>query len=354
LPKHWRSAGDVKGDILTPRERFGLLLIDERPDRCNIMPLITTHAAHAAGISLRKYYTDGKTMAQAQIAALDTYRHDAISLFSEVGIIAEAMGSRFRYPDDDLPVLVEPALAKRSLAALNRPDPQGSGRLPVYLEAIEYAYDAIGDRIPILAFVPAPFTTGMMLSDAGEFLMQTIRQPDHIRDIMAAVLQVTIDFCDHIINAGGLPVIVDPLASSSVVSPSVYENFALSSEKALIAYLHRYDLDIILHICGETEPIIDLLPYTGADLISLDRIDLPNVVERISCNMRIVGNFDTSTIAFSSPREIDTMVRHMIHIGMRSRTGYIVSTGCEVPIRTPGENIKAFIKAAKETAWYWD
>lgn len=354
MQKHWRSTIDVKGDILTPRERFGLLVIDERPDRCNIMPLITSHAAHVAGVRLRKYYTDGKTMAQTQIIALEEYRHDAISFFSEVGIIAEAMGSQFEYPDDDLPVFAVPALAKQSLVKLPRPDPQRSGRLPVYLEAIEYAYTALGDRVPILAFVPAPFTTGMMLSEPNEFLMQTIRQPDTITDIMNVVTENTIEFCDHIIDAGGLPVIVDPLASSSVVSPRVYENFALPSERTLIDHLHRYDLDIILHICGETEPIIDLLPQTNADLLSIDRVSLPDVVERLSCHMRIVGNFDTSTIAFSSPPQIDTMVRHMTRTGMKSRTGYIVSTGCEVPIRTPGANIKAFMKAAKETAWYWD
>jgi uroporphyrinogen-III decarboxylase len=34
--------------------------------------------------------------------------------------------------------------------------------------------------------------------------------------------------------------------------------------------------------------------------------------------------------------------------------GYIASTGCEVPIYAPKENVQAFINGAKEKGWYWD
>lgn len=343
-----------KQDILTPRERFGLLVIDENPDRCNVMPLVTSHAAHVAGMPLRDYYTDGTSMARAQLAALEEYKHDAISFFSEVGIIAEALGSVFEYPDNDLPVLKIPALAKTNLAKVSMPDPRNSKRLPVYLEAIEYAYNAVGDKIPILAYIPAPFTTGMMLSDPYKFLIQTIKKPQLIHEIMDISLQAAIEFCYYIINAGGLPVIVDPLASSSVISPRSYKTFALPYERKLIDILHRYDLDIILHICGETAPIIDLLPETKADLISIDKVDMNFVLDNLSDKMRVVGNFNTSKIAYSSPREIHSAVKKMVEQGMKSHKGYIVSTGCEVPIRTPIENVKAFITSAKETGWYWD
>lgn len=345
---------ETKHETLTSRERFGLLVIDEIPDRCNIIPLITSHAAQVAKIPLKKYYTNGKSMAQAQIIALEEYRHDAISFFSEVGIIAEAMGSDFDYPENDLPILKTPALTRRSLSSINIPDPQKDKRLPVYLEALEYAYATVGDKIPLLAYVPAPFTTGMMLSDPGKFLIQTIKQPSLITEIMEISLQAAIEFCYHIINAGGLPIIVDPLASSSVISPKAYEEFALPYERKLIDFLHRYDLDIILHICGETEPILDLLPNTGADLISLDKVDISLALDKLSKKMRIVGNFDTSKIAFSSPREIEKEVKEMVRKGMASSKGYIASTGCEVPIRTPIENVKAFINSSKEIAWYWD
>ncbi len=340
-------------DILTPRERFGLLVIDERPDRCNIMPLITSHAATLKDMKLKDYYTNGENMARAQIAALETYGHDAISIFSEVGIIAEAMGSEFEYPENDLPVQRMPALMNKDIEDIIVPDVQQHARLPVYLEAIEYAYDAVGDRFPILAYVPAPFTTGMMLSDPNRFLIQTIREPESIIKIMEKSLAAAIEFCYHIINSGGLPIIVDPLASSSVISPRAYMQFALPYERQLIDFLHRYDLDVILHICGDTRPILDLLPQTRADLISIDRVSMTDAITKLSAHMRIIGNYDTSKLAFGTPDIIYNEVTQLVKRSIHARRGYIAATGCEVPVNTPRGNVIAFINAAKEAGWYW-
>lgn len=340
-------------DILTPRERFGLLLIDEQPDRCNTIPLITSHAARVKGMKLRDYYTNGESMARAQIVALETYGHDAISIFSEVGIIAEAMGSEFDYPDEDLPILRLPALEKKSIDKMTVPNPATDARLPIYLEAIEYCYDALGDKIPILAYVPAPFTTGMMLSDPNKFLIETIKRPEHVKEIMEKSLSAAIEFCYHIIDAGGLPILVDPLASSSVISPKAYKQFALPYERRLIDFLHRYDLDVILHICGDTTPILDSLPETRADLISIDRVSMPDAIGQLSGTMRIIGNYDTSKLAFASPGVISKEVKELVKTSMHATRGYIAATGCEVPVQAPPDNVKAFINAAKEVGWYW-
>ena len=340
-------------DILTPRERFSLLLIDEKPDRCNAIPLITSHAATVKGMRLKDYYTDGEKMARAQIAAFEEYGHDAISIFSEVGIIAEAMGSEFEYPDDDLPVLRSPVLEKKGVADIDVPNPKTDARLPVYLEAIQYCYEALGDRLPILAYVPAPFTTGMMLSDPNKFLIATIKNPQHITSVMEKSLDAAIEFCYHIIDAGGLPMLVDPLASSSVVSPKAYRQFALPYERRLIDFLHRYDLDVILHICGDTKPIIDLLPQTNADLVSVDRVHMPQVIIQLAGKMRIIGNYDTSKMAFSSPTVITSEIKELVRRSMHAPKGYVAATGCEIPVQTPRENVKAFINAAKEVGWYW-
>lgn len=340
-------------DILTPRERFGMLVIDEKPDRCPVIPLITSHAAVVSGMKLRRYYTNGEKMARAQIMAYELYQHDALSIFSEVGIIAEAMGSEFYYPENDLPILKRPTLQNGLNDKIVIPDPRKSGRLPVYLEAIKYAYKSIGDIIPILAYIPAPFTTGMHLLPADKFLIDTLKNPEEIKKILDMVLEITRKFCFEVINAGALPIIVDPLASGSVISPAIYKEIALFYEQKLIDYLHRFDFDVILHICGDTTQILDNLLLSNADLVSLDRVNMLKALEKLSNKMRLIGNFDTSSILFSTPEEIYKSTRIMVEQLKSARKGYIVSTGCEVPIKAPKENVSAFIKAGKEAGWYW-
>ena len=330
---------------LTPLERFGLLVIDEEQDRVPSFPLVTSHAARVLGVPVREYVTDGATMARAQLVAQERYGHDFLSLFSEVGIVAEALGSEFEFPEDDLPMLSKPRWSGPGRTDDRVVDPAKDGRLNVYLDAIHYAWEARGDRVPVLAFVPAPFTTAQHLVETEAFLLGLMLEPDPVHELLRYATRSVIAFCRAIINAGGLPVIVDPLASGSVISPEQFRTFALPYEGEVIRFLHRYDLDVILHICGDTSGIIEDMPETGADLLSIDRIDLSDAVARVGDRVRIIGNYGTSDLWLSKPAEIESAVERMVTESRSCPMGYVASTGCEVPVETPPENLEAFIRA---------
>ncbi len=335
-------------ELLTPLERFGLLVIDEPQDRVPVFPLVTSHAARVLGVSLRDYVTDGATMARAQLVAQDRYGHDFISLFSEVGLIAEALGSGFDFPSDDLPMFLRPKWPGLGEVDDRVVDPVSDGRLKVYLDAIDYAYEARGDRVPILAFVPAPFTTAQHLVPAEEFLLGLLLEPDKVHELLRYATRSVIQFSKAIINQGGLPMLVDPLASGSVISPAQYREFALPYEREVIDYWHRYDLDVILHVCGDTELIIEALVESGADLLSIDRIKLSGAVKRVGDKVRLIGNLSTSEVWLGRPEEIEATVDEMVRLNRDCPMGLVASTGCEVPIATPPANIDAFVRAARK------
>jgi uroporphyrinogen decarboxylase len=158
-------------------------------------------------------------------------------------------------------------------------------------------------------------------------------------------------FCRAVIGAGGLPILVDPLASGSVISADHYREFALPSEAEVVRYLHRYDLDVVLHICGDTNPIINLMPESGADLLSIDRIGLDTAIARAGDRCRIIGNFDTTAILLSQPQEVADSVAAMVAAGKPCPKGFVAATGCEVPVEAPQENVRAFVRAAKEVGF---
>jgi uroporphyrinogen decarboxylase len=335
-------------DLLTPRERFGLLVIDEPQDRVPVFPLVTAHAARVAGMSVREYYTDGTAMARSQLVAQETYGTDFISFFSEVGLIAEALGSQFDYPDDDLPLLTRPKWTELTVLDDHVADPLSDGRLRVYLDAVTYAYEARGDAVPILAYVPAPFTTAQQLVDQEAFLLGLLTEPGQVKKLLGYAARSITRFCRAIIGAGGLPILVDPLASGSVISADHYREFALPSEAEVIRYLHRYDLDVVLHICGDTNPVIAMMPETGADLLSIDRIAMADAIAGAGQACRIIGNYDTSAILLSDPGNIEREVAEMVMSGRKCPKGFIAATGCEVPVDTPVENVRAFVRSARQ------
>lgn len=341
----------MPGDM-NPRERWGLLLIDEFPDRPPVYPLLTSHAATVHECSLADYCTSGKTMADAQLKAQKKYGHDGLSVFTDVGIIAEAMGSKYHIRDFDVPILDSPVVTDLDkIEELRLPDPSKDGRLPVYIEAINRLYQNAGDVLPVFAFIPCPFTTSAGLRGVEDFLVDILIHPAEAQRLLDFSLRAAIPLCDECILAGGLPVLVDPLASGSVISRSVYQKFALHYQRQLIEYLHRYNLDITLHVCGDTSGMLDLIPDTSADLFSFDQADVKQVVDSMGKRVRLVGNLPPNALLNSSEISVELSVESILQAGLANPKGFVLSTGCEVPIRCHPEKLQVMINTGKRARY---
>lgn len=349
------SATIGKYDELNSRQRLGLLLIDEIPDRVVVYPLITSHAAAVAGVSVRQNCTDGKTMAQAQLAALRFYKHDAISIFSDVAFVAEALGSKLYFCENDVPILQEPVLDdSQRWQDLKIPDAVSlPGRYGIYQEAIEICQRDTGDVTPILAFIPAPVTTAALLRGPEDFLADTLMDPQSCHRLLEISLRAGLDLADVCIDAGAIPMLVDPLASASVISPRLFAEFAQPYLKRFSDHLHRSDFDVFLHICGRSEGILESIPATGCDLFSCDHVPLGKARDKIGSQVRLIGNLRPADLLENSPQQIEDKVDAILHLAKDNPKGFVLSTGCEVPIDAPRENVQAFIRAGRSGGLYW-
>jgi len=337
---------------MNPRERWGLLLINEFPDRPPVFPLVTAHSAKVGGINMIQYSTSGKSLAEAQLKAQKRYGHDGLSVFTDVGIIAEAIGSKYHIREFDVPILDAPLIDDIvKIDDLTIPNPENDGRLPVYLEAIEILFEQKGDILPVFAYIPCPFTTSAGLRGTENFLVDTVLNPESAHKLLNISLRSAIEFCDGCVTSGALPILVDPLASGSVISRKTYEDFAKPYQKSLIDYLHRYDLDITLHICGDTSNLLDLISQTGADLFSFDLVPLEQVRNAMGEKVRLVGNLPPNQLLNSSPVNIREQTRSILDEGIHNPRGFVLSTGCEVPIQCNPDKLDIMIRQGKETTY---
>ena len=107
-------------------------------------------------------------------------------------------------------------------------------------------------------------------------------------------------------------------------------------------------MDITLHICGDTSSIYDLIPEIGADLFSLDQLDLSAAVEKIGGKIRLIGNLSPNKLLSSSESVIDNECSLIIKNGISNKKGFVFSTGCEVPIRIDRHKLESFIRLGKD------
>jgi uroporphyrinogen decarboxylase len=287
-------------------------------------------------------------MAESHLKAFEEFGVDGISLFSDVGILAEAMGSTFHFGEDDVPSLDRPILEEGddpSRLPLPAPD---RGRLPVIINAASTCHGEVGDIVPVFAFVPGPFTTAAMLRGLEDFLSDLVLAPRNAEAVLHIASRAAISFFDALMMAGALPVIVEPLASGSVISDDMFRTFALDPIRKQIDYLHRFDMDVVLHVCGDTAAEIASLAETGADLLSLDGITLPSATGAVGGQCRLVGNVSPAILLHGTPGDVRGAVENAIREGRDNPKGFVVSTGCEIPPVSPGENIQAFVDTVRE------
>jgi uroporphyrinogen decarboxylase len=327
---------------------MGAFLTGQPIDRIPCVPLILNHAVRIAGMTVGEHCRDGRKMGEAHVAAYRFYGQDMITIFTDTSVLAEAMGTKLHYSADDAarvdaPIVQEPADIDKVIDA----DPHGDNGMRVYLEAIEHCVREVGEEVFVGCCFAAPFTTAAGLRGTDVLARDVHRNPELAKALLEKSLAVGVRFIDACAAAGGVPVIVDPVATGSVLSEAQFRTFALPGLAAQVDAIHAKGLPAVVHVCGKTHRILEALADTGCDVLSVDIVDLAEAKARIGDRVCLMGNVrPAQTLLEGSAADIEAAVIDCLRRAGDNPKGYILATGCEVPLNTPPENVKAMMAAA--------
>lgn len=335
---------------MTPKERMMAALSGKEMDRLIVSPLILNWASRTTGIKVGEFNRNGEKMGNAHIACFKKYRHDVVYIFTTTSTLAEAMGTKMYFPDDDAPQVETPFIQSREdLKKLKPLDPEKDGRLPVYLEAAKRCVDAIGDEVFILPVIGAPFTTSAALRGTDTFIRELYTDPEMVHTLMRATTDAAKVSIDAFVKIGTVPITVEPVATGSMISDKHFREFVLPYLKEIYAHISSYGLPGALHICGKTKRVIKAMSESGAAILSIDDIDLLDAKELVGDKVCLMGNVSPADGFFKgTPEIIREMVKDCVAKAYDSPAGYIIASGCEVPLMTPHENMIAFLEAGRE------
>jgi MtaA/CmuA family methyltransferase len=150
----------------------------------------------------------------------------------------------------------------------------------------------------------------------------------------------------HMISNGDSP------AGPDMISPAMYRKFAAPYEKRIADLTHELGLPYLLHICGDTTGILDDLAGLGLDALELDfKTDAQKIHDTCGNLVTVSGILDpTYVFAHGKPEFVTEKTRELISI-YHDSPRLILCSGCAVPPHTPSENVKAFVKAAREESY---
>jgi uroporphyrinogen decarboxylase len=322
-------------------------------DRVPVVPMIVSGTARWAGVPVSRYAADPVVMADCLMSAQHRAGYDGIHVSLNVSVEAEALGALIEQPLDELPHVVAPLLAEPAdLIRLKIPDPRTDGRLPVFVEATRIVARDVGDSVLIVPNIRGPMSMASQLRGVEQLLMDLIDAPDFVADLLAFCAEVGVVFGAALSQAGGHAIMLgDALCSPASISPTMYRRVAQSVHAEMVRRLHEDGAGtVIMHVCGDTRPIIADLAATGADMLDLDTaVPLDEARALAGPHVGLRGNVSPSFLYGATAPDVLEVARRTIAAGGSPR--FVLGTGCEVPIGTPIENVIAMVDASRQASY---
>lgn len=343
-------------DEMTSKERMTAFAAGKEIDRIPCSPLMGETLCSLVGATMPQYHQSAKLMAEVEIVAYRTFGHDGAGVGPGFKGLAEAMGTVLYCPEDNIPFVQEPVLKNwDDFDRLTPSDPHKDGRLPVYLEALAIMMEEIGNDVFVGSCVGGPLSTAAMVRGTENLLKDLRRSPEMVHRLLQLVTESTLRYIDAVYELGCSVSIADPVASGTMISVRQFQEFAKPYLTLLSDRIKAHSgSGPMLHICGDSTPLWSDMADTGAATLSLDNIvDLAEAKKAVGHQVCLMGNVNPVDVIMKGTREqIEAGVRDCLRIACDSPKGYILASGCQIPLGTPQENITCFVDAARTYGRY--
>lgn len=340
---------EIPKDELTPIERMRLFDQGKEIDRIPCCLDTGETMAPMLGFSIKDYYHSAEKMCQLEEYLFENFHSDGVGLSTTLRGIAEAMGSEIRYFDDNIAQLKKPALTLREIDNAKLVDVDKDGRLPIILEGLRLVKKKLGDKTPVSGTVTGPFTVAAMVLGTEYLMIGMIKKPEKIKQLMEVIVENNNRYIQRLLELGVGIGFADPVSSTALISVHQYQEFSLPYFKKNVDYIKSHGGGCGLHICGTSRGLWESLKDSGIGIFGLDNVeDIEDAKHVLGGHMCIQGNVPPVEIMrLGTPKDVLRSARDCIKKGHDSKRGFILTSGCQMPMDTPKENMQALMDAAR-------
>jgi len=289
-----------------------------------------------------------KTPQLAVEVSLQPFRRlgvDAVIVFSDILILAEAMGLQLELGDAG-PNLPNPVRSKWDVDRLKIFDPEAeTGFLS---ETIRRIVKSVGPEVPVLGFAGAPWTLACYMVEGkakeGFAAVKSFlyREPKVFRALLHRIAQATIPYLKAQIAAGAAAVQLFDTWCGELNLPD-YEEFALPAVQEIIAGLGGSVP--VIYYTKASQHLLPSVARSGATVLSVDwRVELPEIRKTLGPKIALQGNVDPAVLLAPPEKIRDVTLATVNSLGGH---GHILNLGHGILQNTPVENAQLFIETGQ-------
>ncbi len=282
----------------------------------------------------------------------EEYKISGLSVPMGLRGIAEAAGSVLAYPENAVDYVKEYLVMDYgALDALETSEVEKNALLCGKIEEGERLMELFPD-MGISTDVAGPFSTAAAMRPIELLLRDMRRRPDEVHRLLSCAVGCSLKWVEAFCRRTGCRTvgIADPVTTTDILGRGDFLQFSKPYMKRLVDGIERITgSSPSVHICGHTKGIWPDLMEIGIDNFSLDDCeDLEEAKDVMGEKVFLSGNVSpVDVMRLGTIDMVIEAVRTAIMKGSDSPSGYMLMTGCQVPIGTPRENIDAYIYAAR-------
>ena len=333
---------------LNARERVLRLFRKQKIDRIPVfsgMGNVTVHGLEKYGWNFPEIHTDARKMASMAASTHELFGFECAVAPFDMGVEAEVLGSKVNFyahhTDVMYPTISEHAAEKVADLQIKPPSNlAGAGRIPVVTEALRLLKKEIGDQVAIGSWVLGPYTLAGQLVDLSDLSKSAYKRKDLVGDLLNKLAGVLIDIIRIYKEAGADYITVREMgAGPDILSPSIFATLIRPHLERIFAEI---DSPSVLHICGDTNIIVEEMALCGADAISVEsKNDVAETRRKLGPDAIILGDIDAyGVLVQGTPEDVDNAVKAAIDKGVSG-----IWPGCDIWPTAPRENMEALMAA---------
>ena len=274
---------------------------------------------------------------------------DAIIVFSDILIVAEAMGLPLELGDAG-PNLPSPVRTASDVAKLKQFDPEVETRF--LMDTLRILSREAGAHVPVLGFAAAPWTLACYMVEGRtregfattkSFLQ---REPRVFRDLLHRIARATVGYLKAQIAAGASAVQLFDTWCGELALPE-YQEFALPAVQEVIRGI--IESAPVIYYTKASHHLLPAVVESGANVLSVDwRVNLAELRRMAGPRVGIQGNLDPALLY--APQEVLRAKTTEI-LEQLSGVGHILNLGHGILPTTPVENAQIFIQTGQQTSF---
>ncbi|WP_407283164.1 methylcobamide:CoM methyltransferase MtbA [Methanolobus sp. WCC1] len=331
----------------TPKERLARALTGQPVDR---MPAVsvtqtgTVEQMEACGAFWPEANNDAEKMATLAEAGHTVVGFEAVRVPFDITAEAEFFGCEIKDgTKEQQPSVVGHVVSNVEDIEKLKGYSLEHGRIGVVCEAIKILADKYGDELPVMGSMIGPFSLAQHINGDDWFMAIFTDEAFGL-----ALMEFTTDFCvayaeKMVENGADTMVIIDPTASAQLIGAEFYEKFVVPFHEKIVDAMHKVNVPVVLHICGDTTLGLALMESSGVDGISVDQnVDVATAVGSVEKAV-IVGNLDPVNMLWNqTPETIREQSQKVLDAGVG-----LLAPGCGIVSKTPTENLRAMVEMAR-------